>query len=77
MCYRYAILVFLKDFLNGKSGFNSFIKDKTDNMIVVQIYVDDILFGATNELLCKDFKKCMHSKFKTNTIWELIFFLKL
>lgn len=39
-----------------KVNLNLFIKYKGDDMIIVQIYVDDILFGATNELLCKDFE---------------------
>ena len=30
----------------------------------MQIYVDDIKFGATNEIMCKEFAKCMQGKFK-------------
>ena len=41
-----------------------FIKVKGDDMIIVQIYVHDIIFGATNDLLCEDFAKSMSSEFK-------------
>lgn len=46
-------------------------------MIVLQIYVDDILFGATIKLLCKDFKKYMHNDFKISKMRELTIFLEL
>ena len=28
-------------------------------MLLVQIYVDDIIFGSTNPSLCEEFSKCM------------------
>ena len=43
-------------------------------MLLVQIYVDDIIFGATNVSLCEEFSKCMHSEFE---IRELNFFIGL
>jgi len=36
-----------------------FIKKKDNDLLVVQIYVDDIIFGATNETLCRKFAKLM------------------
>ncbi|KAI3802080.1 hypothetical protein L1987_30205 [Smallanthus sonchifolius] len=39
------------------------------------IYVDDIIFGSTNEGLCKDFEGVMKSKFEMSAIGELSFFL--
>nr|GEV40275.1 hypothetical protein [Tanacetum cinerariifolium] len=41
------------------------------------IYVDDIIFGATNKDLCKSFEKLMKDKFQMSSIGELIFFLGL
>ena len=41
-----------------------FIKAKENDMLLVQIYVDDIIFGATNVSLCEEFAKCMHSEFE-------------
>ena len=44
---------------------------------MVQVYVDDIIFGATNEMLCEDFSKLMQTEFKISMIGELKFFLGL
>ncbi|KAL6316730.1 hypothetical protein AAG906_020414 [Vitis piasezkii] len=46
-------------------------------MLLVQIYVDDIIFGATNVSLCEEFSKCMHSEFEMSMMRELNFFLGL
>ena len=46
-------------------------------MIVVQIYVDDIIFYVINDSLCEEFSKCVHNEFKISMIGELNFFLGL
>ena len=46
-------------------------------MFLVQIYVDDIIFGAINVFLCEEFAKCMHNEFEMSMIGELNFFLGL
>ena len=46
-------------------------------MLLVQIYGDDIIFGATSVSLYEKIAKCMHSKFEMSTIRELDFFLGL
>nr|GEV90331.1 putative ribonuclease H-like domain-containing protein [Tanacetum cinerariifolium] len=51
--------------------------DKKDDILLVQIYVDDIIFGSTNKDLCKDFEKHMKDKFQMSLIGELTFFLGL
>ena len=61
----------------GKVDTTLFIKKKSQDIIVVQIYVNDIIFGATNESLCEDFSKCMHSKLEMSMMKELNFFLGL
>ncbi|GJU41422.1 retrovirus-related pol polyprotein from transposon TNT 1-94 [Tanacetum coccineum] len=45
------------------------------NILLVQIYVDDIIFGSTNPKLSKRFGKLMHNKFDMSMIGELKFFL--
>ena len=45
--------------------------------MVVQIYVDDIIFGATDVSLCEDFSKCMRNEFEMSMMGELNFFLGL
>nr|GEX42746.1 hypothetical protein [Tanacetum cinerariifolium] len=47
------------------------------DIMLVQIYVDDIIFGATNKDLCKSFEKPMKDKFQMSSIGELTFFLGL
>nr|GEV38951.1 hypothetical protein [Tanacetum cinerariifolium] len=44
-------------------------------ILLVQIYVDDIIFGSTNPNLSKRFEKLMHSKFEMSMMGELKFFL--
>nr|GEY72196.1 putative ribonuclease H-like domain-containing protein [Tanacetum cinerariifolium] len=40
-----------------------FIKKKKGHILLVQIYVDDIIFGAINRDLCRSFEKLMKDKF--------------
>ena len=54
-----------------------FIKRKSHDILLVQIYVDDIIFGSTNELLCKEFSHDMQSEFEMSMMGELNFFLGL
>jgi len=44
---------------------------------LVQIYVDDIIFGATKDNLCKEFVAAMQGEFEMSMIGELSFFLGL
>jgi len=44
-------------------------------ILVVQIYVDDIIFGPTNASLCKEFSKLMRDEFEMSMMGELKFFL--
>ena len=46
-------------------------------MKIVQIYVDDIIFGSTNEVLCKDFASSMQQEFDMSMMGELNFLLGL
>ena len=61
----------------GKIDTTFFIKPKENDMCVVQIYVDDIIFYTTNVSLCEEFSKFMHSEFEMSMIGELNFFLGL
>jgi len=47
------------------------------DILLVQIYVDDIIFGATNDSLCKEFSNDMQSEFEMSMIGELNSFLGL
>nr|GEZ09516.1 hypothetical protein [Tanacetum cinerariifolium] len=45
------------------------------DILLLQIYVDDIIFGSTNPNLSKRFEKLMHNKFEMSMMGELKFFL--
>nr|GEZ15200.1 hypothetical protein [Tanacetum cinerariifolium] len=61
----------------GKIDQTVFIKKQKGDIILVQIYVDDIIFGSTNKDLCKAFEKLMKDKFQLSSMGELTFFLGL
>nr|GEY99200.1 uncharacterized mitochondrial protein AtMg00810-like [Tanacetum cinerariifolium] len=62
-------------FQRGTIDQTLFIKKQKRDILLVQIYVDDIIFGATNKDLCKSFEKLMKDKFQMSSMGELTFFL--
>ncbi|GJW91909.1 retrovirus-related pol polyprotein from transposon TNT 1-94 [Tanacetum coccineum] len=64
-----------KGFSKGSIDPTLFITKKGEDILLVQIYVDDIIFGSTNPKLSKKFEKLMHNKFEMFMIEELKFFL--
>ncbi|GJW08959.1 retrovirus-related pol polyprotein from transposon TNT 1-94 [Tanacetum coccineum] len=54
-----------------------FTKNRSSNLIIVQIYVDDIIFGLTCQDMCDEFAKIMHDEFEMSMMGELNFFLGL
>ncbi|GJV46690.1 retrovirus-related pol polyprotein from transposon TNT 1-94 [Tanacetum coccineum] len=54
-----------------------FTKKKSSNLIIIQIYVDDIIFGLTCQDMCDEFAKIMHDEFEMSMMGELNFFLGL
>nr|GEX00340.1 retrovirus-related Pol polyprotein from transposon TNT 1-94 [Tanacetum cinerariifolium] len=65
------------DFQRGKIDQTLFIKRQKSDILLVQIYVDDIIFCSTNKDLCKAFEKLMKDKFQMSLMGELTFFLGL
>nr|GEZ11530.1 uncharacterized mitochondrial protein AtMg00810-like [Tanacetum cinerariifolium] len=64
-------------FQRGKIDQTLFIKRQKGDILLVQIYVDDIIFGLINKDLCKAFKKLMKDKFQMSSMGELTLFLGL
>ncbi|KAK6145186.1 hypothetical protein DH2020_022006 [Rehmannia glutinosa] len=65
-------------FTKGKVNRTLFrIQDRKSISLLVQIYVDDIIFGSTNKELCDKFSNLMQSKFEMSMMGELTFFLGL
>ena len=50
---RLSKFLLKNDFKMGKFDTTLFIKIKENDMLLVQIYVDDIIFEATNVSLCE------------------------
>ncbi|GJZ40830.1 putative ribonuclease H-like domain-containing protein [Tanacetum coccineum] len=64
-------------FHRGKIDQTLFIKKQKGDILLVQVYVDDIIFGSTKKELCLEFEKLMHDKFQMSSMGELTFFLGL
>ncbi|GJU62250.1 putative ribonuclease H-like domain-containing protein [Tanacetum coccineum] len=64
-------------FQRGKIDKTLFIRRDKGDILLVQVYVDDIIFGSTKKSLCTEFEKMMHKKFQMSSIGELTFFLGL
>ncbi|GJZ75581.1 putative ribonuclease H-like domain-containing protein [Tanacetum coccineum] len=64
-------------FPRGKIDKTLFIRRDKGNNLLVQVYVDDIIFDSTKKSLCIEFEKMMHKKFQMSSIGELTFFLGL
>jgi hypothetical protein len=64
-----------KGFIMGKVDTTFFTKKISKDLFVLQIYVDDIIFGSTNQHYYDEFEKMMANKFKMSMIGELIYFL--
>ncbi|GKV46902.1 hypothetical protein SLEP1_g53861 [Rubroshorea leprosula] len=64
-------------FFRGRVNTTLFVKNKGQVILIVQIYVDDIVFGATNDFLCQEFSKAMQGEFEMSMMGELNFFLGL
>ncbi|GKF72484.1 putative ribonuclease H-like domain-containing protein, partial [Tanacetum coccineum] len=54
-----------------------FIKNDTHDIILVQVYGDDIIFGSTNKSWCDEFEALTKSRFQMSSMGELTFFLGL
>ncbi|GKD43250.1 putative ribonuclease H-like domain-containing protein [Tanacetum coccineum] len=74
-----TLLTYLLDngFQRGKIDKTLFIRRDKGDILLVQVYVDDIIFGSTKKSLCTEFEKMMHKKFQMSSMGELTFFLGL
>ena len=64
-------------FTRGKTDQTLFIKRENGELIVAQVYVDDIIFGLTKDALAYGFSKLMQAEFEMSMIGELTHFLGL
>jgi hypothetical protein len=64
-----------KGFTIGKVDTTLFTKKLNGEIFICQVYVDDIIFGSTNEDYCKEFGELISKEFEMSMIGELTFFL--
>ncbi|XP_050253631.1 uncharacterized mitochondrial protein AtMg00810-like [Quercus robur] len=81
MDVKYA---FLNGYLNEEVGFKKgyanrtlFVKTNENYLLVAQVYVDDIVFGATTNARAIEFFEEMKKEFEMSMVGELTFFLGL
>ncbi|GJR06546.1 ribonuclease H-like domain-containing protein [Tanacetum coccineum] len=67
----------LRRYRRGTIDKTLFIKKDKKDIILVQVYVDDIIFGSTKKSWCEDFEALMKSRFQMSSMGELTFFLGL
>jgi len=48
-----------------------FIRKRESDVILVQVYVDDIIFCSNNNTLCEDFVATMQGEFEISMMGEL------
>ncbi|GJW35096.1 putative ribonuclease H-like domain-containing protein [Tanacetum coccineum] len=75
---------FLYGIIDEESGYRRgtidktlFIKKDKNDIMLVQVYVDDIIFGSTKRSWCDEFEALMKSRFQMSSMGELTFFLGL
>ena len=64
-------------FKRGSIDTTLFIRKDKNSFVVAQIYVDDIVFCATNDFLAHSFADEMKAMFEMSMVGELTFFLGL
>ena len=64
-------------FKRGSTDTTLFIRKDKNSFVVAQIYVDDIVFGATNDSLAHSFANEMNAMFEMSLVEEQTYFLGL
>ena len=54
-----------------------FVKVDQDNLTIIEVYVDDIIFGSNDDRLSKDLATKMQSEFEMSMLGKLTYFLGL
>jgi hypothetical protein len=75
--YRLDKYLQYKGFKRGTIENNLYIKTEGNDLLIVLVYVDDIIFGRNNASLVQWFASVMQFEFEMSMIGELPFFLGL
>ncbi|GJS36172.1 putative ribonuclease H-like domain-containing protein, partial [Tanacetum coccineum] len=74
---RLSTFLLKHNYIRGSIDKTLFIKKNSRDIILVQVYVDDIIFGSTNKTWCDEFEVLMKGEFEISAMGELTFFLGL
>ncbi|GJW64824.1 putative ribonuclease H-like domain-containing protein [Tanacetum coccineum] len=74
---RLSTFLLQHGYMRGAIDKTLFIKKDKKDIMQVQVYVDDIIFGSTKPSMVKDFEELMQKEFKLSSMGELSFFLGL
>jgi hypothetical protein len=61
----------------GNADNNLYIKVHQNNLLIIEVYVDDIIFGSNDDKMSQKFAKDMHNEFQMSLLGEISFFLGL
>ncbi|GJV84596.1 copia protein [Tanacetum coccineum] len=74
LCY-FVHIIEKHGYKRGTIDKTLFIRRNKKDIMLVQVYVDDIIFGSTNKSWCAEFEALMQSRFQMSSMGELTFFL--
>ncbi|GJW09758.1 putative ribonuclease H-like domain-containing protein [Tanacetum coccineum] len=74
---RLSAFLLQHNYRRGTIDKTLFIKKDSRDIILVQVYVDDIIFGSTNKAWCAEFEVLMKGEFEMSAMGEMTFFLGL
>jgi hypothetical protein len=63
------------EFRKGIVDNNLYVKVSEGNILLIEVYVDDIIFGSDDDRLRKKFAKYMQNEFEISLLGEISFFL--
>nr|GEV03275.1 hypothetical protein [Tanacetum cinerariifolium] len=72
-----SIFLLKHGYIRGTINKTLFLKKKNRDIILVQVYVDDIIFGSIKKAWCDEFEALMKGEFQMSSIGEITFFLVL
>jgi hypothetical protein len=64
-------------FRKGNADNNLYIKVNQDSIMLIEVYVDDIIFGSDDDRMSQKFSKDMQNEFEMSLLGEFSFFLGL
>jgi hypothetical protein len=64
-------------FRKGNADSNLYAKFDRNNILIIEVYVDDIFFGIDDDKMSKSFSQDMENEFEMSLLGELTLFLGL